>query len=458
MPNDAENVPVGTLPLSATYRDAAVKPEPKEAVRPTDASAPPDKIGTFHTLALRSFRLLWISILFGSAGMWIQMVTLGWLVYDLTGSGTLLGAMNGMRAIPMLLLAPLAGIAADRMNRKTLMMGGQIVLVVLALAIAIGLVFDRVTVWHLFVFTFIAGVVQVFYMPAQQTAVFDIVPRPLIPNAVALSGAAFNTTRVLGPGAAGLLIAWLGPEGNFFVQSCAYAGVIITLAMIAFPPRKAPQDGRKVGFNIGEAIHHVISDRPTRTLMMLAYIPPILLIPSFMALMPIFAKDVFHVGPEGLGILMSASGLGGLLGALFTASLGRLERRGLLALVMLMVASAGLLAFALAPSMYVALPLLLVAGFCEMVYMTTNQTMLQLSVPDHMRGRITSLMMLTFAVMPIASFIFGSAADLVGAQTVVKVASAIALALGLLILVFVPWVRNLRLSDLGPVSLGQRSP
>ena len=408
------------------------------------------KIGTFQALGVRDYRLLWVSNLFGSAGMWIQMVTLGWLAYDMTGSGTILGAMNGMRAIPVLLLAPLAGVAVDRLNRRTLMIGLQLVLIPIIMTLSIGLFFDQVEIWHLFVFTLVAGTVQVFYMPLQQTIAFDLVPRKLIPNAVALNSIAFNVTRVVGPSAAGYLIAWLGPEGNFFVQACAYLGVLISIFMISFPPKQASAQRQSISRNLAEGFAYVRKDKTARLLLMLGFIPPLLLIPSFISLMPIFAKDVFHAGPKELGLLMSVTGAGGLVGGVFTASLGSFERRGLLELLMLLAASLALLGFAFAPSMLAAMPLLFVAGFCEMVYMTTNQTILQLSIPDSVRGRITSLFMLSMGVMPVASLVFGMATDHIGAQAVVKIASVAALAAGMLIIAFVPFIRNLRLSQIGP--------
>ncbi|MBI3953127.1 MAG: MFS transporter [Chloroflexi bacterium] len=444
--------------IGATSPGAASTPLLASAQAATAGAGPAESIGTFHALGLRDYRLLWISNLFASAGMWIQMATLGWVVYDLTGSGTLLGAMNGTRAIPFLLLAPLAGVAADRMNRRAIMLGTQVVTVLIALGLAIGLALDRVIIWHLFAFSFISAAVQVFYMPVQQTVVFDLVPRRVVPNAVALGSAAFNITRVLGPSIAGFLIAGLGPEGNFFVQSAAYMGVVISIAMITFPVRLAPPGGPSVARNIAEGFRYVVKDRTTRVLLMLAIIPPLLIIPSMMALMPVFAKDIFHSGPTGLGLLLSASGLGGLLGALFTASLGRFERRGLMQLGVLLLASSALFAFGFTRSMGAALPLLVVAGFGEMIYMTTNQTMLQLSVPDHMRGRVTSLFMLTMALMPAGAMLFGGAADLVGAPAVVKGASAAALGLGLLLLVFAPRVRNLRLSQVGSAAASAHPP
>jgi len=408
----------------------------------------PQKIPTFYALGLRNYRLLWAGNVFASLGMWIQMATLGWLVYDMTGSGTMLGGMNAMRAIPILLLSPLSGVAADRMDRRVLMLSVQVVMVVVTLAMTAGLYLDKIEVWHLFAFAVVAGIMQVLLMPTQQTVLFDLVPRLAIPNAVALGSAAFNVTRVLGPSAAGMLIAWLGPEGNFLVQALAYVGVFISVAMIVFPARRAVVHQTSVVRNMLDGFRYVAGDATARMLLMMAVIPPLFIIPSFMGLMPVFAKDVFHGGPQALGVLLSATGLGGLLGALFTASLGSFDRRGLLELGTLLASGASLLLFALMDSMYPALAFLVVVGFCEMVYMTTNQTVLQLAVPDSMRGRVTSIFLLNMGLMPLGTLFFGAAADLVGAQVVVRWASLAVLLLAVLILALVPRMRNLRLSHL----------
>jgi MFS family permease len=385
--------------------------------------------------------------LFASAGQWIQQTTLGWVVYDLTGSGTLLGAISAMRAIPMVLLTPFGGVAADRMDRRVLMLGSQVGMFLLALALGLGLAFHRIQTWHLFMFTFLAGAAQVFNQPVRQTVVFDVVPRPVIPNAVALNTAAFNFTRALGPSAAGFLIAWFGPAGNFFIQSAAYLGVVASVLFIAFPPGRRVSRNTSVLKNLGEGFRYVATDSTTRVLVLLGLIPPILLIPSFMALMPIFAKSVFHSGPTGLGFLLSSVGVGAVGGALFAASLGSFERRGLLQLGALFGMCLALLAFSFSRSLWVALPLLAVTGFCEMVYMTTNQTVLQLSVPDQLRGRVTSIMMLNMSFMPLSGLYAGALADRIGAPATTAALSLIALVLAVLVTAFIPRVRNLRLSQ-----------
>lgn len=408
------------------------------------------RIGTFHALQFRDFRLLWIGTLFASSGQWIQQATLSWLVYELTGSGALLGSIGLMRAVPLLLLTPFAGVAADRLNRRNLMLSSQIAMFVLALALGVGLAINKVGIWHLFAFTFLAGIAQTFNQPVRQTVVFDLVPRHALPNAVAISSAGFNLTRALGPSIAGFLIAGFGPAGNFFIQSAAYLGVVISVAMIVFPNKARSDLGQSILSNLADGFRFVARSPLTRLLVIMGIVPPMLLIPAFMSLMPIFAKDIYHSGPTGLGLLLSSIGAGGVVGALFTASLGGMDRRGLLQIFALLGMSVSVLGFAFTTSMYTALPMLVVTGFCEMVYMSTNQTILQLSLPDEMRGRVTSIMMLNMALMPLGGLVAGISADMFGAPRTVATLSSIAILLALAILMFVPRLRNLRLNRLKP--------
>ncbi|MDP3062786.1 MAG: MFS transporter [Chloroflexota bacterium] len=459
-PKDSSDKPASTWTASS---GRLAEPDLTEGGRattgPSDSpplSATQPRMGTFHALRFREFRLLWIGTLFASAGQWIQQATLSWVVYDVSGSGTLLGAMGLMRAIPMLLLTPFAGVAADRMDRKALMLISQVGMLLLALGLGIGLVLGRIGVWHLFVFTFLAGIAQAFNQPVRQTIVFDLVPRHAIVNAVAMSTAGFNLTRALGPSVAGFLIAWFGPAGNFFVQSAAYLGVVVSVFLIAFPSGRRVGRGVSVFSNLAEGFRYVARDPTARILVALGIIPPLLIIPTLMSLTPIFAKDIFHSGPTGLGFLLSSVGVGGVAGALFTASLGRFDRRGLLQLGALFGMSLAVLAFAFTRSLSTALPLLVVAGFCEMIYMSTNQAILQLSVPDRMRGRVTSILMLNMALMPVGGVVAGAGADLVGAPFMAASLSGAAIVLGLFITVFVPTVRRLRLSQIRPADGSQR--
>jgi MFS family permease len=416
-----------------------------QAAPASGAGAPPKRMGTFYALRFRDFQFLWAGTMFSSLGQWIQQTTLGWVVYDLTGSTSLLGAINGVRSLPMLFFGPLGGVAADRMNRKALLVGTQAFLMIVSFALAVGLFFGAVRTWHLFVFTFLTGVAWAFNMPVRQSVMFNVVPRFAVPNAVALNSAAFNVTRILGPSAAGFLISALGPEGNFMVQSAAYLGVTASMFMIAVPALQNSAAKKSVMNNLGEGMRYVAKDKIVLTLMLMGLFPVFFAMP-YVALLPVFAKDVFGGGPKGFGFLLSALGVGGLLGGLITASLGRFERRGLMQLAAMAVFGGGLVLFSFMHTMWTGAAMLVITGCTQMIFMTTNQTLLQLNIPDEMRGRITSIYMLDQGLVPLGTLMAGVAAEYLGAPRVVTVMGVVCVGLAVVIFTWMPRVRNMRLS------------
>jgi MFS family permease len=272
---------------------------------------------------------------------------------------------------------------------------------------------------------------------------------------VALIQTGWSLMRSLGPAVGGVLILWFGPAGNFFVQAGAYALIAVTVLQIHFPPRRGG-DGRPLGMmgNMRGGIAYVVRSRTTRTFVMMGWVLPLLIIPIFSALPPIYAKDVFAGGPATLGFLMSAVGVGGIVGGVFTASLGHFERRGLVQLGALLGTSLALMVFALSPGLGMALPLLAVAGTFEMVYLTTNQTLLQLSIPDEMRGRVTSIVNLNAALSPVGAFLAGVGSDLIGPRATTIALSGAAALIALLVFARSGTVREYRLSQAMPAPAG----
>lgn len=269
----------------------------------------------YGALRHRDFRRLWLGTFCSTGGQWVQQATLGWVVYDLTRSETLLGAVLAMRAIPMLLLAPISGMVADRYDRRCALAASQLIVVVMSFAIAAGLALNRLQVWHLFAFTLLAGVRMVFDRTLRNTLVFGKVPCADIANAVALNGIAFSVMRTVGPAAAGFFIAWVGAAWNFALQGVLYIGVA-AIAITLNTPHEEVRHTRKTSARADmiEGLRYAVTDPVIRVMMLLGMVPALLLIPSFSALMPVFAVKVFHTGPAELGLLLSAVGLGGVLG------------------------------------------------------------------------------------------------------------------------------------------------
>jgi predicted MFS family arabinose efflux permease len=289
-------------------------------------------------------------------------------------------------------------------------------------------------------------VAQAIDMPLRQTVVFVLVPRRLTPAAVALIQTGWAVMRSLGPALGGFLILWFGPSGNFLIQAGAYALITLTILQIRFPAEPQARSQGAALQNLGESLRFVATEPATRAFLLIGLVLPLFIIPIFAALPPIYAKDVFQGGPEVLGALLSAVGVGGIGGGLVTASLGGFERRGLLQLAALLLLSLALIGFALSADLWLALVLLALAGFFEMIFLTTNQTLLQLAIPDELRGRVTSLASLSAGLAPVGAFIAGVGADLFGPQAITLLMSGTAAVISIAAYWASPTIRDYRLS------------
>jgi MFS family permease len=405
-------------------------------------------LSTFAAFRFRNFRLLWIGALCSNAANWIQQITVGWVVYDLTGSGLLVGAVTGARSVSLLGLGPLAGVLADRLPPRLTLLALNLFLLLLTLTIGVALAAGQTAIWPLFLFMVLFGAAQTLEHPLRQTMTFAVVPRASIPNAMGLMTGAFSMMRTLGPAVGGGFIVLFGPSGNFFLQSAAYFLAGLTILLILVPSHRQPARAGSLLRDFIEGARAVLGQQDARIFWLVSFIHPLFLIASFTATAPIFAKDVFHGGPQTLGLLLSSVGLGGVLGALFTASLQRIERWGVLLLLALMFSSLALFGFAFSPSVSTAVLLLVAAGFFEVMNVTINHTLLQLAVPDEVRGRVTSLSFWSHGTFPVGALVAGAAADVWGPRAVVAAMSGAAVLLAVTIALRVPRLRMLRLSEM----------
>jgi MFS family permease len=401
------------------------------------------RLRTFSSLRYLNYRYLWSGTVLMSAGQWIQQVTLGWLLYDLTGSAVLLGALNGVRALPFLVAGPIAGVAADRMDRKKLMLNTQYVLIATAIGMGTLAASGHLEPWHLFVFTLLTGMAWAFNEPVRQSLVPAMVPKHELINAVALNSIGFNLNKVLGPALGGVLIAAFGAAGNFFVQSAAYAGVLLMVYWMQVPPSTGVARKASAVANLKEGFAYVWSNPTILAIMALAYVPRVFAVP-YQTLMPVFQKDVLGVGPEGLGLLMAAPGAGAVLAVLLLASAGHdARRKGLLLLWSLIFLGTVLILFSRTSSFPLALVLLVGVGAFQIAFMATTNTLLQLLVPDELRGRVMSLYMLDRGLMPAGALAAGVAAHVIGAPSTVAAMGGLVILLALLISWRVPVLRKI---------------
>jgi MFS family permease len=348
----------------------------------------------------------------------------------------------GVRAIPMVLLAPISGVAADRFPRRRLMQASQALAALVSFAIGTALAMGVVSTWMLFAFTLLMGASNVMDRPARFSTAFELVPREIAMKAVALNTIGFSLMRVIGPAIAGYLIAGVGAAGSFFVQGMLYAASGLIVLAVSFPPPRARSE-RSAFADMLEGLRFAASDRAMRLLLVLGALPYLLLIPVW-SLFPIYAKDEFAAGPQGLGMLLTAAGLGGTLGSFLANALARVERHALLQAVCIVVMASAILCVAASPTLAMAAVFAFIGGAAEMAHAASNMATLQMSAPEAMRGRIASLTMLFPAMISTGAFIAGPLADLLGVRGA-SVALALTSIVGTAALVVAaPHIREMR--------------
>src|SRR5262245_26685931 len=403
------------------------------------------KLATFASLKHRNFSYLWTGTLLMGAGQWVQQVTLGWLMYDLTGSSILLGVLNGARSIPFLIAGPIAGVVADRVNRRKLLLLAEQFLFITALIMGSLAATGYLAPWHLFVFTLFTGIAWSFSDPVRQSLIPNVVPKEDLMNAVALNSVANNAMKVMGPSLGGLLIALFSATANFFVQAIAYAGVLTLIYRMAVP--ETPPQARQSSMlaNMKEGLGYVWSNTLVLALILSALVPRLLAVP-YQTLMPIFQKDVLGVGPAGLGMLMAAPGIGGLFALLTLASItGRIRRQGLLMLTAVILLGIFLVIFSQTTSFHLALLSLVAVGGCQVMFNATVNTLLHLTIPDQLRGRVMSIYMLDRGLMPAGALLAGTSAHFIGAPATTGLMGSAVILLGIYLAWRVPVVRRVEL-------------
>src|SRR5690348_11274128 len=272
-----------------------------------------------RALRNRNFRLFVAGQLISLVGTWMQTVAESWLVYRLTGSSLLLGSVGFCAQFPVFLVAPLGGIVADRKNRHHIIIMTQVASMLLALTYAFLTITHRITVPHIFILAALMGVVNAFDIPARQAFLVEMVGREDLMNAIALNSSMFNGARVIGPAVAGILVASIGEGWCFFANSVSYIAVITGLLLMKIAPREIEHRGESAIEHIAEGFRFVRHTMPILALLLLLGLVSLVAMP-YSVLMPIFAARILHGNARTLGILMGATGIGALTGALVLAS------------------------------------------------------------------------------------------------------------------------------------------
>lgn len=381
----------------------------------------------FSALRNRNFALLWFGLLISNSGSWMQLVAQGILVYDLTRSAAALGLVSFARAVPMMVVTPVGGVVADRVPRLRLLKVTQVTALGLALVLAVLTSAGVVTVWQIALLSLLAGAVNAFDQPTRQALLPDLVRREDLTNAIALNSAAWQGAAMFGPALAGLTTGWIGIAGAFYANAASFLAVVVALFLMRDVPERSAAVPAHRGLldDLLRGLRYVRATRLVWTLLMLSAVASVFG-RSYVQLLPAFAGAVLHVGPRELGLMMSAPGAGTLAGATALGALGDVQRKGPVLIGGMLLFSTTLFLFTLSRSLPVVLVLLFLTGVTSIVFSTMLSSMLQLTVPGHMRGRVMSLLTVTFQGFgPVGALLIGSVADVLGTPQAVALAAVI---------------------------------
>jgi MFS family permease len=409
----------------------------------------------YPALAVSNYRLLWFGMLPSTLAWQMSVVASGYAAFVISGSATVLGIVSLAVGLPMLLFSLVGGVVADRFPRRTILLLTQGIFGLASGAIAVLAFAGRLEVWHLIALGLVQGTALCFNVPARQSYIGELVEPRLLRNAVAINNAGMNFTRIAGPSLAGILLAIpvLGVGGVFGVMTTMYAVVLAALARLPARSELGHAPGRGAGWaELVEGLRYIRSSGTLMALLGLALVPLTLGLP-YQTLMPLFAERVFHVGAVGLGALMAAIGIGSLAGAITIATLSDYPRPARLQLMLGVGFGLALVAFGLAPALaalgsavafVAAILCLATAGFCSAGYNALNNTLVMGNTEPRLHGRVMSVYLLTFAVMPLGSVPAAWLADHIGGPLTIILAGGSLAAIVVAVALLYPPYRHIR--------------
>ena len=385
----------------------------------------------------RNYRLYWFGQLFSVLAQNMEHVAQGWLVLELTNSPLALGVTGLAHAIPTITLTLVGGAIADRADRRRIMIASQTGTALMFLTIAVLVLTGLAALWHVMVLAFLSGSIRAFDRPSRMALLPQMVPREDIPNAVAIGGTIWQLCRLVGPAAAGILIYLFG-VGPTFIACClaSLTAVSLWLAIRAVQPALAASGGGLLK-NMMEGVNFIRKNELYYTLMGMTFFNSVFGM-SYLILMPVFARDILQVGSQGFGFLQTAGGAGALIGTLLVATFSETRRLPLQATRGATLFGAMLLLFAFSRLYPLSLMLAFVLGMVSQFYITAINTVLQLNLPEQLRGRVMGVHGLTWDLMPVGGMIAGTIAEFAGAPAAVAVGAVFVAGLGLWVMPIAP--------------------
>ena len=397
----------------------------------------------FESLQERDFRLLWLSMLPSTLAMQMGFVTNSYLAYDITGSAAAVGLVTLGFGVPMLFLSIIGGVVADRVSKRLVLMVTHGFVGLAAAILAVLVLTGVIQIWHMAMVTMMMGTAFAFNMPARQAFVAELVGRERLTNAIAINNTGLNLARVFGPALAGALIGipYIGIGGVCVIMTGMYAIVVWTISRL--PDRGVEAHARdQSGLrSLIDGLHYIRGNAALVALMLLTF-APVMLGMSYQSLMPVFTETVFEVGPGGLGFLLMMNGIGAVIGSLVIATLGKGRRRGIIMMGLGLLWGGSLAIFAFGESFAVATFVLPFIGGASAAYMTINMSLVMDHTEPAFHGRVMSVNMLTFSLMPLSVMPTGALVDVFGAPTVIGLSGLLLLVIVLLFGVLYPTFRK----------------
>jgi MFS family permease len=392
-------------------------------------------------LGYRNFRLYWTGQLISQVGTWVQIVAQGWVVYELTNSAFMLGLVNFAALLPVVPVSLLAGVLSDRYSRKKLIILTEFVLMFQALVMAIIIWLGVIEVWHVLVLSMILGAASALQQPARLAFVVDVVGKDDLSNAVALNSSGINSARIIGPALAGIIIATVGTAACFLINGLSYLAVILALLAIRTAHNPKPIGSMKLTSSIRDGFSYLKHSPVIQSLLLIVSVASFLTIP-YIALMPVFARDVLHVGADGLGYLLTAVGVGAIIGAMLVAN-QRPGKRGEWLLVANLLGPIFLIFFCLSRSFQLSLVLVVLVGASNSIRLTLGSSLTQLNTADGFQGRTMSIFNLLFNGMSrIGALIIGGFAEIINISWALGLSAGLSVAIGVVMFFYMPHVRR----------------
>jgi MFS family permease len=402
------------------------------------------KLGTrhaFRVLRPGPFRRYIIGSAISDTGTWMQVMAQGYVMSTLTNKALLLGMANLAAGLPMLLLTMAGGSAADRFDKRKILLATQYVQIALAISIGLLIMSGKIEISHagrsitvILAFAVVLGISNSFEMPTLNAFVPELVTRDEIQSAIAVDRAVFHGSRVVGPALAGILISVWGAAAAFFANAISFVALIIALFMIPPRPRGTAEEEHKRASGIKEGFRYVAKDKPSLAMIALIAATTVFIFPIITVMMPLYVRLVLGLGADRLGFLMGASAVGSVIGAIFLISIPR-EKRVPFMMVNVGIVACAIFGLSRAPSFYLAMALLILNSLGLAMNFGLANTIVQERAPDYLRGRVSAVFMLSFVgLMPVAGLGITELSDLIGMHTALAIAAVCYAAIALIVL------------------------